>query len=436
MTIVPSLYGDSKLVFKEDTDVILELDKDRYHQTIARIVIEESAKSRPILVYFQSNEELLAFRNGQYGKDLTVHIVNEQTKNIQHFVDGATDAGRITLLVKVFGRGLNFISRSLEVDNAGGVLVIQTFFSEFESEEKQIKNRTARQTKYGSYKLILLRDNLIDQFQSVALLTPAIVEEESKKSTFYAWLKGLRSQLTASLVQSLRDGASAAQPLHTKSMQFLQLIQARTPNRAEIVNMMSCFVPVATSKFVHVIFCLDESGSMSGTRWEALKLAFREFLSIRRDVGGSAGDKISVIQFDNTARIVLNRASLEVAYNHVLICNGGGTNFIPALEAVKQQILSSSTSENLDTVVVFMSDGECTESNSAVIKAARDFTTATCSGLIQFFAVPLSLDSKCDRLMDLTSAVGGTIVSAGELKELKEKFQLIARQVSASYSRP
>lgn len=44
-----------------------------------------------------------------------------------------------------FGRGTDFICLDPDVNDAGGVVVIQTFLSEDLSEEVQIQGRTARQ---------------------------------------------------------------------------------------------------------------------------------------------------------------------------------------------------------------------------------------------------------------------------------------------------
>jgi preprotein translocase subunit SecA len=57
----------------------------------------------------------------------------------------STRSRRITLLTRVFGRGVDFACMEKAVADAGGVHVIQTFISEEESEEVQIQGRTARQ---------------------------------------------------------------------------------------------------------------------------------------------------------------------------------------------------------------------------------------------------------------------------------------------------
>jgi preprotein translocase subunit SecA len=67
--------------------------------------------------------------------------------------------GKVTLLTKEFGRGVDFQSET-KVNEKGGMHVIQAFFSMNVKEEIQIKGRTARKDEVGSYELILCLDHL------------------------------------------------------------------------------------------------------------------------------------------------------------------------------------------------------------------------------------------------------------------------------------
>jgi preprotein translocase subunit SecA len=67
---------------------------------------------------------------------------------------------RVTLLTRVFGRGLDFVCRDRELLANGGIHVLQTFLSEALSEEYQIMGRAARQGDPGSYSMILLDQDL------------------------------------------------------------------------------------------------------------------------------------------------------------------------------------------------------------------------------------------------------------------------------------
>ena len=63
----------------------------------------------------------------------------------------ATQAGKITLMTKSFGRGTDFQIYDPKVNEKGGVHIIQTFLSLDQSEEIQIMGRTNRQNTNGSY---------------------------------------------------------------------------------------------------------------------------------------------------------------------------------------------------------------------------------------------------------------------------------------------
>jgi preprotein translocase subunit SecA len=64
----------------------------------------------------------------------------------------ATESGAITLMIRDFGRGTDFICYDQQMLRVGGVHVIQSFFSLDAAEERQIKGRSARQGADGSYR--------------------------------------------------------------------------------------------------------------------------------------------------------------------------------------------------------------------------------------------------------------------------------------------
>ena len=83
-----------------------------------------------------------------------VRVVDETLSKEQR--DGlflhATEQGTITLMIRDFGRGTDFKCYDSQLLQAGGVHVIQAFFSTEKAEEIQIKGRTARQATEGSFR--------------------------------------------------------------------------------------------------------------------------------------------------------------------------------------------------------------------------------------------------------------------------------------------
>ena len=67
-----------------------------------------------------------------------------------------------TLMTNSFGRGTDFVLLDQKIKDKGGLHVIQCFLSLDESEEVQIKGRTARQSNNGSYDCVL-SENWLEQ---------------------------------------------------------------------------------------------------------------------------------------------------------------------------------------------------------------------------------------------------------------------------------
>jgi preprotein translocase subunit SecA len=64
-------------------------------------------------------------------------------------------SGKITLMSSAFGRGTDFLLLDEQIKKNGGLHIIHAFLSVDESEEVQIKGRTARQDSNGSYDCVI-----------------------------------------------------------------------------------------------------------------------------------------------------------------------------------------------------------------------------------------------------------------------------------------
>lgn len=421
------MYGDSKLSFKKDGDVKMELDVQRYHQTILKEIDDEQQKGRPVIVYFESVSKLNEFKSSEYGQRLVdANIVTEKTTNIPFYVNKAATAGKVTLFPRVFGRGLDFVCRDSAVDDVGGVHIIQTFFSDFVSEEIQIRGRTARQSKKGSYKMILLLSDL-EKLE----MNPEEIKKSYESNTFYDQLNTKRLESVVSRMNALVAKADKAYETHNRSKNFLRRIRHENPaSDEEIIRDISSFHHKGQGgvQDLNLIFCLDESGSMS-TSWSGLVQAFLEFLNIRKE-NGASGDLVTVIQFSNSARVTMDGVPLEEAIirGSRLICGGGGTSFTPALVTAQQYLANQ---PQLNSVIVFMTDGDCSDSTQS-INECRNISQAM-SDRLQFFGI--AFNTRGDTLQRMANAASGEMVSAQNIGELRERFQNIARQVSANVTR-
>merc|ERR1719362_1759765 len=100
----------------------------------------------------------------------------------------------------------------------------------------------------------------------------------------------------------------------------------------------------------HFVFCMDDSGSMSGRPWQELLKAYQAFLDDR--LKQSEDDIISIIVFNNKSRIEAQGVPLKSRPNPKFV--SGGTSFGPPLEDAMKVM-----SEVADgtPILVFMSDG-------------------------------------------------------------------------------
>ena len=103
------------------------------------------------------DDESQEFYDFQHNCFIMTEKLNKQEKDA--IGKRAPTANKITLMVKPFGRGTDFVVRDNLALNNGGPHVISTFLSEQESKEYQIKGRTARQGRDGLFSLVLIESS-------------------------------------------------------------------------------------------------------------------------------------------------------------------------------------------------------------------------------------------------------------------------------------
>ncbi|CAL6057006.1 Helicase-related_protein [Hexamita inflata] len=166
---LPSVYGTNQLKFaKDSSDFVKIVEQKEYFTTI----VSEINKRRqnkigiPVLVFFETSAKLDLFYKSREFKNIDNHqqvkLFTEKISPVEKegVVRQAVTQNTVTLITREFGRGTDFVCFDKTIDGLGGVHVIQTFFSDELSEEKQIKGRTSRQGRNGSYSLVLLDQEL------------------------------------------------------------------------------------------------------------------------------------------------------------------------------------------------------------------------------------------------------------------------------------
>ena len=158
-TYIPTMFKENEFVFDENKDVHLVDGLERWCWMISNEIIKQTSvvrgNKRPVLVFFETNDQLQSFLTKCGNRKLSVLneelTVNEKIKLIKN----ACRLNTITLCTRIFGRGSDFVVTDDRVNELGGPHVIQTFFSLDVSEEIQIKGRTARNGGNGSFSMIL-----------------------------------------------------------------------------------------------------------------------------------------------------------------------------------------------------------------------------------------------------------------------------------------
>jgi len=185
-------------------------------------------------------------------------------------------------------------------------------------------------------------------------------------------------------------------------------------------------VPVSTNGF-HIVFCLDESGSMSGQKWKDLKSAYNEFLARRLSDQGVA-DIVSVVQFSHTARITEHCSPISQACAQAanLYQDAGGTCFSAGLEQAEKLF---SQQPGRTPLLIFMSDGFDGGSDPVPIMR-RMYSNLRASGLR---AHTYGFGSRADSslLGDMAGAAGGNYHPAAKGIDLIREFVETARGCSA-----
>mmetsp|Transcript_37635 Transcript_37635/g.91475 ORF Transcript_37635/g.91475 Transcript_37635/m.91475 type:complete len:1903 (+) Transcript_37635:230-5938(+) len=165
---IPSVFGENRLKFASNTanDVVICKSKEDHFLELKHEILRRQKSStkmhgdvkRPVMVFFDSRKTLLDFYESSYMKDLKrqCRTITESARLEERtgLFQKATGRSAITLMIRDFGRGTDFKCHDKQVLHAGGVHVIQAFFSVNISEEIQVKGRTARQGADGSYRCV------------------------------------------------------------------------------------------------------------------------------------------------------------------------------------------------------------------------------------------------------------------------------------------
>ena len=431
-TLMPSLYGKRDANF--DLGVHFEQGKDNYFRKIAHEAKQMCESDRATLIFFDNEERLREFESS-YGQSLSADSVTSgNVEHIDHYVKQATRSRKVTLFPRVFGRGLDFRCYDKKVLAQFGVHVIQTFLSEDVSEEIQIKGRTCRQGNPGSYKMILLAEDLVewnklknskedkkidDPKSETAFIT---IEElqQCPSDTLYATLHEKRVTWFTEFSRARSEVVKSAIAYHSNSQDYQTFL--RQANNNKLLQFLNNMSAVSSSRF-HVAFCLDESYSMKND-WGALDAAYRSFLDTIAPI--SPESLVSVVQFSCTSRSVLELVSLKRARKHRLVQEEGMTQFIPALRDAQRLLERGPPSHT--PLLVFMTDGASQDNAKVQCSILKLQVPNLQSHFVYFQNSPNPKPGAT--LQAMASIMGGQYHLSDKNIELAQTFAAIASEIT------
>jgi len=343
--------------------------------------------------------------------------------------------GQVTLSTRAFGRGTDFISRDTVLDGIGGLHVVQAFFSEMLSEEIQVMGRTARQGQKGLYSMVLLQqDTLLVDSDGKNQPKPDTLEyfgvtdaelQRVARQDRYSFLyqkRVVKRSVESVLIEANLKIATERDKLTRSYFQLLLRRDPRAVPKFEQLYMTFKAVKGGGGHVgLHVVFCLDESGSME-------KLFPELVTAYSRFVGGEHGknkeNALSVIMFSGKVNCICDCEPFSSA--PLLKWGGGGTNFSPALQRARV-CFNSPNANGLCPVLIFMTDGGTSNLQSALQEMEKLDKEL---GDLQVHLVGFGGGADVASLNEMKKKTRNGFVHKADIGKLEAKFQEIGEQLA------
>jgi uncharacterized protein YegL len=175
----------------------------------------------------------------------------------------------------------------------------------------------------------------------------------------------------------------------------------------------------------HFVFCLDCSGSMSGSPWQEVLQAYQLLVS-RRSNDQCLEDYLSVVTFDDYPTVAFQMQSLASAPRS-FSGRFGGTSFTPALQTCDQ--LLAGTPQGYTPILIFMSDG-CDGGGNAV-GAMQQLHQKYSRMNLQVHTIAFGHSYGAPLLQNMAQVAGGEFHAAAGGMQLNQVFVKIAAECTA-----
>ena len=264
---VPSVYGKSNFDFDKAGDgIFVEPSVSDFFHKITDVILDVTKQRRAAIVFFHDNLRLQEYKRSSFFKKFDRRQVRLLTEDMsandkEFVVKKAATAGQTTLCTASFGRGTDFFCKDDVVHKNGGVHVVQAFLSEALSEELQIRGRTSRQGKEGSYQMVLLESDLKTHFG-----VEIGAKDTVAKKDMYEWLSSARAKKHEShchvMDVNLQDATEKDQ---NTNLYFDALIQGDSRKAQDLFKELYFSMKtqaLAANTDIDIAFLIDVTGSM------------------------------------------------------------------------------------------------------------------------------------------------------------------------------
>jgi len=244
----------------------------------------------------------------------------------------------------------------------------------------------------------------------------------------------LRDRLYSAEVTELEKKKTDAYKAYQHTLKFYEdlLKYDNTPKSRDIIvdhimDLNKDFIQSLSSKY-HLYFCLDQSGSMSGSPWNDLLKAVGAFINKRIELCNSSGNKcedlVTVVNYDDTATVIMQAQPISPQIPQNISYRGGGTDFAVGLKSILQ-CLKKNKSNAYVSCLLFMSDGGSSSGDPQMQEIKAEFPQ------IKIYVIGFS--SGCDqtRMNQLATCGQGQFCNGGtDGVELKGAFETISINIS------
>lgn len=349
ITFCASVYGESRLHFHPQTDVCVVDTEKEWMRKIAQSAQDKIAAGGAVVVVFGTPAILRDFERA-HAKDFDSQRFQRLTESSDYksnIIRRASRSQMMTVITRPFARGSDFACHDAKTRAAGGVTVIQAFMSESAAEEIQVKGRTARQGLGGSYQMVLLREDVINEG-----ITNEELERARDQNALYHLLTRRRDEKRNETVLGLVTGQQLAREEHEKTMELYGWLWNYSKEKnddilSRILYFNVRYDPVGSRS---VYIALDDSGSTKAT-WKEQTAAVTAFIVRRIEMCNQAGvlpsDLVTIVNYSHDAKVMCESVPLAPSVVDHTVHRGGGTDFKAGLDMIYSQMAKASTTNKL-----------------------------------------------------------------------------------------